>query len=216
MDRFSALRWIQRKNVCKILNFLAKKPFNAIQLKLIIVSIIKWTMCSCSMVSISKLPQMYSKKMMFKATVAKNLCQALGTGLFRMIVPAEKLHFYRLWGTSMYSKVLECNPTSPFEYSLVWGAGAQKNHTRYCYICGVHRYSQGLRERGGSMEQITIKTPNTKCRPFWCFIEFIDWRYSQWCWYFRALLWTSASLTFSAVDLPPPPFPVWISTGVCI
>jgi len=42
-------------------------------------------MCSCSMVSISKLSQMYSKKMkkmMFKATVAKNLCQALGTGLY--------------------------------------------------------------------------------------------------------------------------------------
>ncbi len=39
-------------------------------------------MCSCSMVSISKLSQMYSKKMMFKATLAKNLCQALGTGLY--------------------------------------------------------------------------------------------------------------------------------------
>jgi hypothetical protein len=39
-------------------------------------------MGSCSMVSISKLPQMYSKKIMFKATVAKNLCQALGTGLY--------------------------------------------------------------------------------------------------------------------------------------
>jgi hypothetical protein len=30
----------------------------------------------------SKLPQMYSKKMMFKATEAKNLCKALGTGLY--------------------------------------------------------------------------------------------------------------------------------------
>jgi hypothetical protein len=26
--------------------------------------------------------------------------------MFRMIVPDEKLHFYRLCGTSMYSKVL--------------------------------------------------------------------------------------------------------------
>jgi hypothetical protein len=24
------------------------------------------------------------------------------------------------------------------------------------------------------MEQITIKTPNPKCRPYWCLIEFID------------------------------------------
>ncbi len=68
-----------------------------------------------------------------------------------------------------------------------------------------------------SMDQITIKTPNPKkCRHFWCLIEFIDWRYSQSCWYFRPLLWTSASLTFSLVDLSLlPPFPVWISTGVC-
>ena len=39
-----------------------------------------------------------------------------------------------------------------------------------------------------SMDQITIKTPNHKCRFYWCLIEFIDWRYSQSCWYFRPLL----------------------------
>ncbi len=60
-----------------------------------------------------------------------------------------------------------------------------------------------------SMDQIFIKTRLK---------EFIDWRYSQSCWHFRPLLWTSASLTFSLVHLPPypPPFPVWISTRVCI
>jgi hypothetical protein len=26
---------------------------------------------------------------------------------------------------------------------------------------------------------------DTKCRLYWCLIEFIDWRYSQSCWYFR-------------------------------
>jgi hypothetical protein len=37
----------------------------------------------------------------------------------------------------------------------------------------------------------------------------------EWYWYFRPLLWTSAPLTFSLVHLPPPPpFPVWISTGI--
>jgi hypothetical protein len=40
----------------------------------------------------------------------------------------------------------------------------------------------------GTMEQISIKTPNPKCRIFWCLIEFIDWRYSQSWWYFRPLL----------------------------
>jgi hypothetical protein len=39
-----------------------------------------------------------------------------------------------------------------------------------------------------SMDQITIKTPNSKCRLYWCLIEFIDWRYSQACWYFRPAL----------------------------
>jgi hypothetical protein len=64
------------------------------------------------------------------------------------------------------------------------------------------------------MDQIPIKTPNPKFRLYWCLIEFIDWRDSQSCWYFRPLLWTSAPLTFSLVH--PFPFPVWISTGVCV
>ncbi len=56
------------------------------------------------------------------------------------------------------------------------------------------------------MNQISIKTPKPKCRLYWCLIEFIDWRYSQSCWYFR-LLWTSAPLTFSLVHLSPNPLP---------
>jgi hypothetical protein len=30
-----------------------------------------------------------------------------------------------------------------------------------------------------TMDYLTIKTPNSKCRLYWCFIEFIDWRHSQ-------------------------------------
>jgi hypothetical protein len=41
-----------------------------------------------------------------------------------------------------------------------------------------------------------------------CLSEFIDWRYSQSCWYFRPGSWTVAPLTFSLVKtllpLPPP------------
>ncbi len=67
------------------------------------------------------------------------------------------------------------------------------------------------------MDQIFIETPDPRCRLYWCLTEFIDWRYSQSCWYFRPLLWTCAHLTFSLIHLPPlPPFPVWISTGICI
>ncbi len=51
-----------------------------------------------------------------------------------------------------------------------------------------------------NMDQITVKTPNPECR-YWYLIEFMDWRYSQSCWYSRPLLWTSAPLTFSLVHL---------------
>ncbi len=59
-----------------------------------------------------------------------------------------------------------------------------------------------------------IKKQNPQCRLYWClilsrrpmeaaWIEFIDWRYSQSCWYFRHLLWTVALLP----SLWPPPTP---------
>jgi hypothetical protein len=38
------------------------------------------------------------------------------------------------------------------------------------------------------IDQVTTKTPNPKFRLYWYLIEFIDWRYSQACWYFRSLL----------------------------
>ncbi len=58
---------------------------------------------------------------------------------------------------------------------------------------------------------IALKTPNTKCRLYWCLIEFIDWRSSQSCWHFWPLLWTRAtppSLQFTS----PPLLPVWLPT----
>jgi hypothetical protein len=54
------------------------------------------------------------------------------------------------------------------------------------------------------MDEITIRTPNPKCRLYWCLIEFIGWRYGQSCWYFRPLFWNIAPLTFSLVHLSPP------------
>ncbi len=54
-----------------------------------------------------------------------------------------------------------------------------------------------------TIDKIILRTPNPKCRLSWCLIEFIGWRYSQSCWYFRPPLWTSAPLTFSLVHLPP-------------
>ncbi len=53
------------------------------------------------------------------------------------------------------------------------------------------------------MDELTIKTPNPKCRLHGCLVEFRDWRYSQSCWYFRPALWTIAPITFSLVSSPP-------------
>ncbi len=65
--------------------------------------------------------------------------------------------------------------------------------------------SQILCSSKSLMDQITIKTPNHNFCLYWCLIDFIDWRYSQSCWYFRPLLWTSAPLSFSLVHLLPSP-----------
>ncbi len=52
------------------------------------------------------------------------------------------------------------------------------------------------------MDKGTKKTANPKCCLYWFLIEFIDWRYSQSCWYFQPLLWTVAPLSSL---WPPPP-----------
>ncbi len=54
------------------------------------------------------------------------------------------------------------------------------------------------------------RTQNPKCRLYWCLIEFVDWIYSQSCWYFRPLLWTVAPLPSL---WPPPPLPPSQSKG---
>ncbi len=45
------------------------------------------------------------------------------------------------------------------------------------------------------------KDTKTKCRLYWCLIEFIDWRYSQSCWYFRSCFVKYAPLTLSGRGL---------------
>jgi hypothetical protein len=72
--------------------------------------------------------------------------------------------------------------------------------TKIAGFCGVAKFTENLVTRSlltansetlgeTPMDQITMKTPNPKCRFYWCLIDFIDWRYSQSCWYFRPLLW---------------------------
>ncbi len=51
--------------------------------------------------------------------------------------------------------------------------------------------------------QLTPRTKDTKLwmSSLWCLIEFIDWRYSQSCWYFRHLALHSVSLIFLRLTL---------------
>jgi hypothetical protein len=53
------------------------------------------------------------------------------------------------------------------------------------------------------MDEGTIKTQDPKCRLHWCLIEFIDWRYSQSCWYFRPLFVNCCPSTFSLASPNP-------------
>ncbi len=91
---------------------------------------------------------------------------------------------------------------------------AEKTKTMASAACTYCKHAKS--STVSATTQITIKTPNPKCRLYWCLLEFIHiyWRFSQSSWYFKPLLWTSAPLTFSVVHLPTP-FPVR-STGLCI
>jgi hypothetical protein len=51
---------------------------------------------------------------------------------------------------------------------------------------------------------INYKDTKTKCRLYWCSVEFIDLRYSQSCWNFRPSFVNYCSLTFFLVHPPPP------------
>ncbi len=68
-------------------------------------------------------------------------------------------------------------------------------------FCGTTPNSTSL---GNIMDEGTIKTPSPICRLYWCLIEFIDWRYSQSCWYFRPLLWTALSICLQICYFPRP------------
>ncbi len=48
------------------------------------------------------------------------------------------------------------------------------------------------------------RTINPKCRLYWCLIEFVDWRFSQSCWYFRPPVNCCPS-TFSLTSPNPSP-----------
>ncbi len=80
-----------------------------------------------------------------------------------------------------------------------------KGSLNLSFLCAAERgwlksgegayFNEGATEFLLIMDQISRKTPNPKCRLYWGLKECIDWRYSQSCWYFRPLLWTSTPLT---------------------
>ncbi len=61
--------------------------------------------------------------------------------------------------------------------------------------------------RPRSMDQISIKTPNPKCRLYWCLIEFIDWSSGDTVSHvgFFNPSCEQEPVTFSLVHLPPSP-----------
>jgi hypothetical protein len=55
--------------------------------------------------------------------------------------------------------------------------------------------------------QINYKGTKTECRLYYCLIEFIDWRYSESCWYFLPSF-VNYGLSNLLYGSPPPPPPL--------
>ncbi len=55
----------------------------------------------------------------------------------------------------------------------------------------------------------------TKCRIYWCLIEFIDWRYSHSCWYFRTSFVNNCPSNLLSGSPPPPKVKVQYIQTVC-
>ncbi len=126
----------------------------------------------------------------------------------KLVFNVDNEHFWKVWvmillfisgfvtvNVKKYTK-FRSRPLVTYIYNTCW-----------VFVCLILKSRKSMTLCINDMDQITIRTPNPKCRLYWCLIEFIDWRYSQSFWYFRPLLWISAPLTFSLVHLPPPPLP---------
>jgi hypothetical protein len=71
------------------------------------------------------------------------------------------------------------------------GKRTEKKMLKFCRGTFPFRQLVNGNEKGWGLpniDQISIKTPKPKFLLYWCLIDFIDWRYSQSCWYFRPLL----------------------------
>ncbi len=103
-----------------------------------------------------------------------------------------------------YSYVYDFAP-DPSEFRYLWG----KFTNIFLSVCEVFEIVY-------SIDQITIKTPSPKCHLFWFIV--IVYRLeiqSVMLVFFTPLLNLRHSTLFTGSS-PPPPFPLWISTGICI
>ncbi len=109
--------------------------------------------------------------------------------LFRQIFKSQ-IRGNPAWRTSNWP----LQTTISISYSRTWS-------TRPCSAsAGILRWDH---YKHGLNNYKDIKTK--KCRLYWCLIEFIDWRYSQSCWYFLP-----SFVNYCPSNLlsgSPPPFP---------
>ncbi len=98
----------------------------------------------------------------------------------------------------------------PTRECILYNCIILRNRARQSEILGRHGGRKMKRHAGklSIMDEITIKTPNPNCRLYWCLLEFIDWRYSQSCWYLRPFLLVNQrpSYLFTGSS-PPSPLP---------
>jgi len=75
---------------------------------------------------------------------------------------------------SLQGPVLSPGISRAVQLQLPHLKNVKKNYNFFTNRNYMYRYA---------LDEGTIKTPDPKCRLYWCLIQFTDWRYSQSCWY---------------------------------
>ncbi len=101
--------------------------------------------------------------------------------LFRGRDPRIRIHtkMSRIRNTGFFLGRRHLTGNTAEDLALVWLLNS--NRLKVGLLLILFRITRHC--RAWNIDQITMKTPNTKCRLYWCLTEFIDWRNSQSCYY---------------------------------
>ncbi len=144
------------------------------------------------------------------------------------LVPLSQMHICMIYagGLSLSRRHNECFSKKTLAKILhgstnaqekTWKAGVAYSVRSSIDTCTVKPFFTFKGKIHGLMNYIDTKAKCHHLKKLTCTrtmrqADFIDWRYSQSCWYFRpSFVICCPSPRLSSSTFPPPPFPVWIS-----